>query len=185
MYTPEVSNQIMNKFTLPSLESLISIPSLIMSTKICKILLDRLKLLFRRHEGTFFTAFKRGGFYALQKCIISKETHKLLKPALQQHVHTVKVLVRRKRHMNHVFRAWLEYYKERDSTILHTTKYCWIIVDGVDQWALVLHRFVSKTTKKRGHSLKVCLMGLHEHNQNNHLHLYTITEQYEKGSSRV
>ncbi len=60
-----------------------------------------------------------------------------------------------------------------------------MIVDGADQSAFGLPHFMIKKKDDRGHTLKVRLVGLLEHNQLNKLRLYTLTEEYPTGANHV
>ncbi len=78
-----------------------------------------------------------------------------------------------------------EYKKKRDKAKLQPDQYLSIIVDGADQSAFGLPHFMIKTKDDGGHSLKVRLIGLLEHNQRNKLRLFTLTEEYPTGANHV
>ncbi len=78
-----------------------------------------------------------------------------------------------------------EYKKKRDRAMLQPDQYLSVILDGADQSAFGLPHFMVKTKDDRGHSLKVRLIGLLEHNQKNKLRLFTLTEEYPTGANHV
>ena len=73
----------------------------------------------------------------------------------------------KKEHNESIARERREYKKKKDKARLQPTEYLSMIVDGADQSAFGLPHFVIKTKDDRGHSLKVRLLGLLEHNQVN------------------
>ena len=88
-------------------------------------------------------------------------------------------------HNEFIARERREYKKKRDYARLQPNKYLSIIVDGADQSAFGLPHFMIKTKDDRGHSLKVRLIGLLEHNQQNKLRLFTLTEEFPTGANHV
>ena len=79
----------------------------------------------------------------------------------------------------------MEYKKRRDSAILSPDEYLSIIVDVVDQSSYGIPRFMVKTKKYRGHSMKVRLLGLLQHAVPHKLHLYSMTEGHSTGANHI
>ncbi len=91
----------------------------------------------------------------------------------------------KKQHNEFIARERREYKKKRDMSKLHPSDYLSIIVDGADQSAFGLPHFMVKTKDDRGHSLKVRLIGLLGHYQENRLRLFTLTEEYPTGANHI
>lgn len=95
------------------------------------------------------------------------------------------ILRRKTLHQNFVTQERMEYQKKRDRARLDPGRYCSIIVDGADQSAFGLPHFTTATKNQRGHSLKVKLVGLLAHDVQNHLMLFTMTEEHATGANHI
>lgn len=82
-------------------------------------------------------------------------------------------------------RERLEYKKRRDSAILNPLECVSLIVDGADQSAYGLPKFVVKTKVDRGHAIKVRLVGVLQHSVPNKLRLFTMTEEHRTGANHI
>lgn len=74
---------------------------------------------------------------------------------------------------------------KQESTTISFFKFCSIIVDGAEQLAFGLPRFVTKTKDVRYRTMKISLTALLDHSKLNRLHLCTMTEEHETGAKHV
>ncbi len=121
------------------------------------------------------------------KCSTCERLRRAISDAVAKRDHkNLPILRRQKADHNHLIaKERREYKKKRDKARLQPNNYLSIIVDGADQSAFGLPHFMIKTKDDRGHSLKVRLIGLLEHNQENKLRLFTLTEEYPTGANHV
>ncbi len=92
---------------------------------------------------------------------------------------------RTREHLKMVSDERMEYQMKRDRTRLEPSSYCSVIVDGADQSSYGLPHFTTKTKSTKGESLKVHLIGALEHNVENILHLFTMTQEHQTGSNHI
>ncbi len=121
------------------------------------------------------------------KCTSCEQLRRGISDALARRDYNTVTLLRRRKaeHNDYIARERREYKKKRDKAKLQPDQFLSIIVDGADQSAFGLPHFMVKTKDDRGHSLKVRLIGLLEHNQENRLRLFTLTEEYPTGANHV
>ncbi len=121
------------------------------------------------------------------KCTVCEQLRKTIHDAAARRDFKNLAIYRRKKavHNELIAKERREYKKKRDQARLQPDRFLSIIVDGADQSAFGLPHFMIKTKDDRGHSLKVRLIGLLEHNQKNQLRLYTLTEEYPTGANHV
>lgn len=121
------------------------------------------------------------------KCTICEQLRKPIHDAASRRNYKNLALLRRQKveHNELIAQERREYNKKRDKARLQPDQYLSNIVDGADQSAFGLPHFMVKTKDDRGHSLKVRLIGLLEHNQKNRLRLFTLTEEFPTGANHV
>ncbi len=121
------------------------------------------------------------------KCTTCEQLRKSIHDAAARRDYKSLAVYRRKKaeHNELIAKERREYKKKRDKAKLQPDQFLSIIVDGADQSAFGLPHFMIKTKDDRGHSLKVRLIGLLEHNQQNQLRLFTLTEEYPTGANHV
>ncbi len=121
------------------------------------------------------------------KCTACEQLRKTIHDAAARRDFKSLAIYRRKKaeHNELIAKERREYKKKRDQARLQPDQFLSIIVDGADQSAFGLPHFMIKTKDDRGHSLKVRLIGLLEHNQTNQLRLFTLTEEYPTGANHV
>ncbi len=121
------------------------------------------------------------------KCTICEQLREGLAEATKNGDHKRQSLIKKMKteHNEMVGRERREYKKKRDKARLQPTEYMSMIVDGADQSAFGLPHFMIKTKDDRGHTIKVRLVGLLEHNQVNKLRLFTLTEEFPSGANHV
>ncbi len=121
------------------------------------------------------------------KCSICEKLRKGIHDATAKRDYKTLAILRQQKaeHNELIGRERREYKKKRDKARLQPTQYLSIIVDGADQSPFGLPHFMIKTKDDRGHTLKVRLIGLLEHNQQNRLRLFTLTEEYPTGANHV
>ena len=119
------------------------------------------------------------------KCTICEDLRDALKKAATEKSDTSVLLQRRRAHHDMVARERREYRRKKDLARLNPSGNCSIIIDGADQSAFGLPHFATNTKDMRGITMKVRLVGLLEHAVNNHLYLFTLTEEFETGANHV
>ncbi len=97
----------------------------------------------------------------------------------------VDLVQKRARHIKWIKAERLVYQVKKDRARLRPSEYCSIIVDGADQHAYGLPHFITKTKKQTGLALEVKVVGCLEHNVENKLHLYTMTEEHKTGANHI
>ncbi len=118
-------------------------------------------------------------------CEVCEEIRAAMENALVKGHKLDHVLAKRAAHLKMVRDERMEYQKKKDRARLTPSEYCSIIVDGADQHEYGLPHFPTKTKEQKGHSLKLKLVGLLEHEVQNMLHIYTMTEEHETGANHV
>lgn len=121
------------------------------------------------------------------KCTLCEQLRKSIFGATAKRDHKLLQLLRQKKreHLDHIARERREYKKKRDKAKLQPERFLSIIIDGADQSAFGIPHFIVKTKDDRGHTIKVRLIGLLEHNQQNRLRLFTLTEEYPTGANHI
>jgi len=119
-------------------------------------------------------------------CDTCEQIRAAMKDAVLKGGDTRELKARKREHLKMVSDERMEYQKKRDRTRLEPSVYCSVIVDGADQSAYGLPHFTTKTKDtSKGRGLKVHLIGALEHNVDNILHLFTMTEEHETGSNHI
>ncbi len=118
-------------------------------------------------------------------CDICEEIRSAMKNAILKGQNMEQLLSRKESHLKMVRDERMEYQKKRDRARLHPSEYCSIIVDGADQSAFGIPHFITKTKEQKGISLKVKVIGLLEHDVENRLMIFTMTEDHETGANHI
>lgn len=118
-------------------------------------------------------------------CDICEEIRSGMKEALVKGFKVDRLLARRSAHLKIVNDERMEYQKKKDRSRLNPSDYCSIIIDGADQRAYGLPHFTTKTKEQKGLAMKLKVIGLLEHDVQNVLHVYTMTEEHETGANHV
>lgn len=118
-------------------------------------------------------------------CDTCEEIRAALSQAIKNGQDTRSFVLRKTAHVQFIGKERMEYQQKKDKARLDPSYYCSIIVDGADQSAFGLPHFTTVTKSRTGHSLKVKLIGVLEHNIENNLHLYTMTQEHETGANHI
>ncbi len=118
-------------------------------------------------------------------CDTCEEIRSGMKEALVSGSKMDHLLNRRSIHLKMVNDERMEYQKKKDRARLNPSEYCSIIIDGADQRAYGLPHFVTKTKEQKGLAMKLKVIGLLEHDLQNVLHIFTMTEEHETGANHV
>lgn len=119
------------------------------------------------------------------KCDTCETLRASLRNAVLNRVSTMDLKERKSAHLRMVWQERLQYKKNRDRAILQPSQYMSMIIDGADQSAFGLPHFTVKTKNERGHSIKVKLVGVLQHGVQNHLRLYTLTDEHQTGANHI
>ncbi len=118
-------------------------------------------------------------------CEVCEEIRSSMKDAIIKGEKMDRILEKRAVHLKMVHDERMEYQKKRDRARLNPSEYCSIIIDGADQREYGLPHFAIKTKDQKGLSLKLKLIGLLEHEVQNVLHIFTMTEEHETGANHI
>lgn len=119
------------------------------------------------------------------KCDVCESLRMKLRARIISGESTTHIQTQRRVHLSFVSAERLEYQKKKDRARLHSNEYCSIIVDGADESAFGLPHFTTKSKSQRGHAMKVKVVGLLEHQIENRLFLYTMTQEHQTGANHV
>lgn len=87
--------------------------------------------------------------------------------------------------MAYVRRERLEYSEKRDRARLYLEQCYSIKNDKADQYSFGIPRFISSTKDEGGNALKAKRIGILGHHHNKTLHLFTMKEKHEAGTSNI
>lgn len=118
-------------------------------------------------------------------CDQCEQLRSALHKAILQSTSTAEIRRQKTEHNTYVATERMAYQMKRDRARLQPSDYCSIIIDGADQSAFGIPHFATTTKTQRGHALKVKLVGLLEHNVENSLFLFTMTEEHETGANHI
>lgn len=118
-------------------------------------------------------------------CDECERLREALRKAISDNMSTADIRRQKRTHIDYITEERLCYQMKRDRSRLQNSEYCSIIVDGADQSAFGLPHFTTTTKSQRGHALKVKLVGLLEHNIENRLFLFTMTEEHQTGANHI
>lgn len=77
------------------------------------------------------------------------------------------------------------YEARQDKVRRHRTNYLSLVIDGADQKGYGLPHFIRSTKADKCHKLLVKCVGVLEHAKENHLSLFTMTEEFATGANLV
>lgn len=101
----------------------------------------------------------------------------LLREAIDSHKDAEGLVASKMKHVIMVMLGRAENKKKQEKDVLSPTKYCSIMVDEVDQSAIGLQLFVTKSEDEAGHALRIRLTSLLQHRKPPHLFLSTMAEE--------
>lgn len=119
------------------------------------------------------------------KCGTCERLRSALQQAVSRRLSTHDLLVEKAEHLSFVNRERREYKRKSELAALYPTEYLSVVIDGADQSAFALPHFVHKVKDSRGHGIRVHLIGLLQHEKENRLHLFTMTDEHETGSNHM